>query len=170
MARRTFTKVSPSVWQSARFRALSDGERLGYLYLLTCSHVDSAGCFYLPDGYACADLDMQPERYRKLREALMSAGLIDFDPASAFLRITRWFRHNPPMNVKHAQGTRTLIEAIPCERLRADTLEEFEPFEHGVIEKAEETAARKEMEKFKAGQTVGSAALLTTRIMAGAGR
>jgi hypothetical protein len=100
----------------------------------------------------------------------MSAGLIDFDPASAFLRITRWFRHNPPMNVKHAQGTRALIEAIPSERLRADTLEEFEPFELGVIEKAEETAAKKEMEKFKSDQTVGSAALLTTRIMAGARR
>ena len=43
-------------------------------------------------------------------------------------------------------------------------------WERAWIEKAEETAARKEMEKFKAGQTVGSAALLTTRIMAGAGR
>ncbi|AKI00552.1 hypothetical protein IMCC20628_01845 [Hoeflea sp. IMCC20628] len=170
MSRRTFSKVSPSVWQSARFRALSEGERLVYLYYITCSHVDSAGCFHLPDLYACADLDLSPEEYEPMREALIAAGLIDYDTATSFVRIARWFKHNPPMNPKHAQGTRIRIEAIPSERLRMDCLAEFEPVEHGIIEKAEETAARKEMDKFKTGQTFGSGALLYTRFMSGAGR
>ena len=54
---REFTKVSPALWNSARFKGLSDdSSRLLYVYYLTCSHQNAAGCYHLPDGYACTDL------------------------------------------------------------------------------------------------------------------
>ena len=54
---RDYSKISPALWQSARFNDLpSDDGRYLYLYLLTSSHQTSAGCYQLPDGYSCSDL------------------------------------------------------------------------------------------------------------------
>lgn len=165
---RTFTKVSPSVWQSPRFRALSTEHRLVYVYFLTCGHINSAGCFYLPDGYAVTDLGIALEAYIEARASLIDSGLIDYDEATHLVRILRWFQHNPPMNQKHAIGIRQLLEKITCERLQNDALAEFEPTEQAVNEKAEAAALKRQMSDFHNGN--GDAArLLKTRFMSGRG-
>ena len=67
---RTFSKISPKLWRSPRFRSLESGdERLLYLYVLTCEHQSSAGCFRLPDAYAASDLGWTEERLSDAREA-----------------------------------------------------------------------------------------------------
>ena len=49
---RDFFKVSPNLWSSRKFRGLPDDQcRLLYLYLLTCKHANSCGCFELPVAY-----------------------------------------------------------------------------------------------------------------------
>jgi hypothetical protein len=108
---RDFNKVSPALWQSSRFADLpSDDGRYLYLYLLTCPHQNSAGCCWLPDGYACNDLRWEPERYRTARQSLADAGLIQFDAESGFVLIERWFKHNPPMNQSHHKGIINQLE------------------------------------------------------------
>ena len=47
---RSFSKVSPNVWQSQRFNALPDDSRLLYFYLLTSPHANSAGPTAYPAG------------------------------------------------------------------------------------------------------------------------
>jgi hypothetical protein len=39
-------------------------------------------------------------------------GLVSFDDETSELFVHRWFKHNPPMNDKHALGTRFIIERI----------------------------------------------------------
>jgi hypothetical protein len=56
MSGREFSKVSPSLWRSARFAGLSDKGKIGFVYFCTNAHVTSAGVYVLPDGYACSDL------------------------------------------------------------------------------------------------------------------
>ena len=123
---RDFSKIAPAVWQSARFNNLpSDDGRLLFLFLLTCSHQTSAGCYHLPDGYAVSDLQWTLERYRSARDQLVEADLIDFDRETSVVMINRWFKHNPPMNESHFTGISRLLERIPSARLSALAYENF---------------------------------------------
>ena len=115
---RDYSKISPAVWQSPRFNNLpSDDGRYLYLFLLTCQHQNSAGCYRLPDGYACNDLNWLIERYLNARKILIDAGLILFDGVSSVLMITRWFKHNPPMNEKHFIGIERTLERLDSETI-----------------------------------------------------
>ena len=62
---RSYSRISITIWRSRKFRSLpSDDPRLLYFYLHTCPHINSTGCFVLPEGYACADLGWPSDRYR----------------------------------------------------------------------------------------------------------
>ncbi|CAI2932442.1 hypothetical protein [Aminobacter niigataensis] len=126
MSKREFSKVSPAVWRSGRFTGLECSiAQILYLYFLTCEHQNSAGCFRLPDGYACSDLGWEPATYTEARERLVRADLVTFDPATEEIYVDRWFRHNAPMNEKHSLGTRRIIEAIESDAVREKVENEF---------------------------------------------
>jgi hypothetical protein len=116
---RDFNKVSPTLWQSSRFVDLpSDDGRFLYLYLLTCPHQNSAGCFWLPDGYACNDIRWDSTQYQAARQTLIDADLIQFDAANQVILIERWFKHNPPMNQSHLKGIAAMLERCGSPDLR----------------------------------------------------
>lgn len=126
MSTRTFNKVSPAIWRPGRFLSLPTTEaKLLYLYYLTCEHNNSAGCYRLPDGYACSDLGWSVEDYARERQHLVDAELIDFDPECSVIYLERWFKHNPPMNSKHKTGTMRIIEAIDSDRIREKVEKDF---------------------------------------------
>lgn len=100
--------------------------RLLHLYLMSCEHQNSAGCFRLPDGYACSDLGWEIGAYRETRDSLVTADLISFDPQTAEIYVHRWFKHNPPMNDKHAIGTRSIIERIESDAIREKVEADFQ--------------------------------------------
>jgi hypothetical protein len=102
---RGYSKISPALWDSERFTSLpSDDGRYLYLYLLTSRHQTSAGAYRLPDGYASTDLRWTEERYAEARKLLVDADLIRFDSQTSVVMITRWFKHNPPMNASHLKS------------------------------------------------------------------
>lgn len=127
MTKRDFTKVSPNVWRSNRFRKLESSDaQLLYLYFLTCEHQNSAGCFRIPDGYACADLGWNINRYVQARDHLVTGDMVSFDADAEVIYVHRWFKHSPPMNDKHAQGTMRLISEIENDDLREKVEADFE--------------------------------------------
>lgn len=124
---RVFSKISPALWQSKRFARLkSDNAKLLFMYLLTCTHQNSAGCYHLPDGYACSDLDWSQEKYSAALDFLVEAKLIQFDPECEDVMIERWFKHNPPMNPKHQKGIERMLDSIQSETLRNASLDDLE--------------------------------------------
>ncbi|WP_185982840.1 hypothetical protein [Aureimonas mangrovi] len=125
MSRREFTKVSPNLWRSRRFIGLTDAGKVLYAYLLTCEHQNSTGCFRLPDGYACADLQWLSEKYAGARDELVEADLIAIDLELSLIFVRRWFKHSPPMNPKHAQGTVKQISEIESDSIREIVEQEF---------------------------------------------
>ena len=119
---REFAKISCSIWSSEKFTSLpDDNARLLYLYLHTCPHVNSLGCYVLRPGYALSDLgwDADPEgeiRYRNGIEALSKASLIGFDKRHNLVRIVDFLKHSPFANPKHAKGALNILDNIPeCE-------------------------------------------------------
>jgi hypothetical protein len=115
---RDYSKVSPRLWQSSRFGFLPDDAKFAFLYLLTSEHQNSAGCYRLPDGYATADLRWTLDRYRKAREHLVKAGMIQFDPDESVVMIERWFNHNQPMSEDHLTGIERILERIDSDQIR----------------------------------------------------
>jgi hypothetical protein len=121
---RDFSKISPAVWDSERFMSMtSDDSKFLYLYLLSCRHQNSAGVFHLKDAYAAADLRWTVERYQTARLQLVEADLVHFDEKASVVLITRWFKHNPPMNASHQKGVIKVIQRIECEAFRLEALE-----------------------------------------------
>lgn len=141
MSAREFSKVSPALWRSARFAGLSDKGKIAFFYFCTNAHITSAGCYILPDGYACSDLGCALDEYQSARDECAAAGLIDFDGPTVF--VERWFRHNPPMNDSHATGTKRFISEIESDRLREKVEAEFTIVDQQRMEREAAHAAAK---------------------------
>jgi len=141
---REYSKVSPNLWQSKRFNSLaSDDARYLYLYLLTNSHQTSAGCYRLPNGYACDDLRWPVDRYVAARTALIDADLVQFDADTSEVRIVRWFRHNPPATTDHLTGIVRQLERLQSEKLATDAIADAEAAWEEVERDRLEKASRK---------------------------
>ena len=123
---RTFSKISPKLWRSPRFRSLESGDaRLLYLYVLTCEHQSSAGCFRLPGAYAASDLGWTEGRLSEAREALTKAALLVHDAGTDEYFVPRWFKHNPACNAKHKQGIERLISELDSDHVREAAESEY---------------------------------------------
>lgn len=122
---RDFSKVSPSVWRSKKFRKLADDTaKLVYLYLLTCPHGNSAGCFDLDPAYACTDLGVDEKAYRKAINSLCKVGLIEFDEDENTVFLINWATFNEPTNPKHAIGLLAKLDSASSARLKLMALED----------------------------------------------
>lgn len=134
---RNFSKVSPLLWRDAKFRSLrSPDAKLLYLYITTSEHQNSAGCYRLPSGYACADLGCDEASFLAAREALIAGGLIDYDDDTSEVYVLGWFASNPITNRKHYQGSLRMVVNIESERLLSLVEEELELSEREREEKA----------------------------------
>lgn len=115
---RKFTMVSPMLWKDKRFRSLkTDGAKLAMLYFITSPHQNSAGCYHLPDGYACADMGVSEADYKAFRKEVSDAGLIVFDDDTSEIYIVGWFEDNPITNDNHFQGCERLINTIDSDKV-----------------------------------------------------
>lgn len=105
--------------------ALEAKAKMLHFYFMTCEHQSSAGCYRLPDGYACSDLGWTVDEYRAARKMLLDSDLIAFDAGSSEIYVERWFKHNAPSNPKHKTGTKRLIEAIESDTIREKVEADF---------------------------------------------
>lgn len=128
---RDFSKVSPNLWDSKKFRNLPDDDaRFCYVYLITNKHCNSAGCYRIRDGYASADLNWPLERYRNAIDSLCKGGLVSFDRDEETLLVENWVAFNEPTNAKHALGILNTLDAVSSETLKTQRIQEFaEPIE-----------------------------------------
>ncbi len=126
MSKREFSKVSPAIWRSKRFRLLpNDRCRLLLFYFMTSAHQTSAGAYQLSEGYACTDLGWSAEDYSAARQPLEELRLIVFDADTEEVYVTGWFNVCPPMNDKHAAGCKSMIRDIESDVVREIVEEEF---------------------------------------------
>ena len=116
---RDFSKVSPTLHNSVKFRSLRDNfaAKCIYHYLITCPHGNSAGCFDLRDGYACDDNDMELKQYRDCIKTLSKAGLIEVDEVTKTVLITNHMEFNSPANAKHAVGILSQLARVSSDGL-----------------------------------------------------
>ena len=114
MTIRDFTMVSPKIWHSNRYKSLSEQSRLLFLYLLTNPHVTSIGCYRLPAGYACTDLQWEPTVLRSKLDELKSHGMIIEDPETETIWIDQWNQFSPLKGEKSIKGAQKKLDALPA--------------------------------------------------------
>jgi hypothetical protein len=125
---REFSKISPKVWRSKRFRALpSDDARMFLVFAMTCEHQTSAGCFRMPDAYGAADLAWPIERMKTARSEVIDAGLLAFDKATDEYFVPGWFAHNKPMNASHQKAIIRYISDLESDAVREVAEAELQP-------------------------------------------
>ncbi|PAP96630.1 hypothetical protein [Mesorhizobium wenxiniae] len=125
---REFSKISPKVWRSKRFRALPvDDARYLLMFLLSSEHQTSAGCFRMPDAYAAADLGWPIERMDEARKHLIEGGLIAFDSTTDEYFVIGWFGHNKPMNASHQKSIVRVVSDIESDAVREIAEAELQP-------------------------------------------
>ena len=112
---RTFTKVVPTIWRCPRFKseAVTDDARYLLLYLITCPHGNSIGCFFLPMGYVTTDLNWDQDRILIAMDVLRGAGLVDFDPSHSIVFIDEFLDASPITNQKHGTGAIETALSLP---------------------------------------------------------
>ncbi|MDA0231430.1 MAG: hypothetical protein O3B21_14765 [Proteobacteria bacterium] len=111
---RTYGRIETSFWQNPKVRALScDESRHLLLYLYSCPHGNSLGCFVLPDGYIMADLNWPAETLALRFSELTAKRFIERDPNNYLVRIAGWFGHNKIENRNVALGAMKIIAALP---------------------------------------------------------
>lgn len=124
---RDFTKISPKLWKSKKFKSLSnDIARFGFLYVMASNHQTNAGICSMPFPYITHDLDWSLEQTEQVFAELLSANLIDRDPDSEEIMVVDWFHHNGPMNKNHRKGILRTLSRVQSERLRSAGLTALE--------------------------------------------
>jgi hypothetical protein len=155
---RSFSKIAPVLWQSERFNNLpSDDGRYLYLYFLTCERQTSAGAYRQPDGYACEDLRWPLDKYKLARDQLIDAELIAFDAETSVVMITRWFKHNPPMNDSHLKSIEGELSRLPSQTIAQAAYEGLVTALEAIdIEKQQKAARKNNPSQMASGALGGS--------------
>lgn len=115
---RDYAKIGSSLWGSKKFRSLDDTGRLLYLYILTCPHARSVGCYVLPAGYMVFDTQMDQKTIDNTLQALATVDLIRLDHTENLVYITGWIEHYEPSSPNHCKKMIYDICALPDSPLK----------------------------------------------------
>lgn len=99
---RDFVKVGPSIWNSKKFKKLSEDGKLAYFNCLFSSRQNSAGIYINEVGYIMADLKWSEDRTAAAMAEVAASRLIVYDADEGLVIIDQWFEFNAPTNPKHA--------------------------------------------------------------------
>ena len=122
---RAYGKIETAFWQNPKVRALSEDGRTLLLYILTCPHGNSLGCFPLPSGYATADLGWTSERVSERVSELVSKRFIEHDEPTSIVRIIGWWGHNTIENGKVALGAIRTLRSLPRRPVIENTIKDL---------------------------------------------
>jgi hypothetical protein len=110
-----YRKIYARVWQHPGFNALSEGEKVLALYVLTGPQTNRLGLYLFSIATAAEDLGTVPETLKKrFVNVCQTFGWL-FDAKARVIYIPSWFKWNPPENVNVMKGSlKDLNEIPPC--------------------------------------------------------
>lgn len=133
-----FSALIPAILEAIRKSAPelhSDDGRMLSLYLLTSPHANMTGCFRLPDGYVCEDLQWDKNRVSEGFEELSRNGFAIRDKATRWVLIPGYLEwngfENPNVAIAALKLFRDVPDKIAIKSLLADGMRQaisrFEP-------------------------------------------
>lgn len=108
-----YQKIFKQIWHDEKFAQLSPLQQRLFLYLLTCPHGNLIGCYVLPEGYACADLNVHPEDLRKDFAKLLEMGLVRKCERTSVVLLPKFLKYNPLTNPNQKKAAARLLQELP---------------------------------------------------------
>ena len=121
-----YTKIHDSIWSSLKRKKLSDTGKILYTYLLSCSHRNMIGLYYLPYAYAAADLDWSMDRVSKGFSELCAKCLIRYDDGYEMVFVSHFLEFNPLDNPKVESKASKVFEELPDSSVILDFMRDLE--------------------------------------------
>jgi hypothetical protein len=100
------------MWDDEKFRALTAGEKLTAIYIVTAQS-NRCGLFVYSHALAMDHLGIENDRYRKAFANVVKTLGWMFDETARVIYIPTWWKYNPPENPKHLQGCLSDLHDIP---------------------------------------------------------
>jgi hypothetical protein len=111
---RDYGVVRVRFWDWAKRKKLTPEAKEMALYLLTCPHGNSLGCFRLPMAYLCDDLGVVAKAAAKTLTELQRVGFIHLDEEdSGWTWIVDYLEHNPMPNGNVGKAVGKMLEQVP---------------------------------------------------------
>lgn len=110
---RSYGKIETGFWLNPKVKQLSEDGRILLLYIYSCPHGNSIGCFVLHDGYIAADLGWKMERVAERVTELANNGFIARDEESNLMLVKGWFGHNTIENRNVAKAAMKTLLSLP---------------------------------------------------------
>jgi hypothetical protein len=108
-----YRKLYARLWRHPGFTALSEGEKVVCLYVLTGPQSNRLGLYCLSIATAAEDLGTTPETLKKrLLNVCQTFGWL-FDARARVMYIPSWFSWNPPENANVMKGSLKDLNEIP---------------------------------------------------------
>lgn len=112
-----YRKTYARIWRHPGFVALSEGEKVLALYLISGPQTNRLGLYCLSIATAAEDLGTLPQTLSKrLGNVCQTFGWL-FDKRSRVVYIPSWFKWNPPENVNVMKGSLKDLNEIPSSGL-----------------------------------------------------
>ena len=110
---RDYGKLHCVFWTSPSIRSLSDDAKMMAAYLLTSPHGTLTGCFRLPDGYICEDMNWGSERVSKGFAELVGKGFATRCETTKWVHIVKFLEWNPLENPNQVKAAVKALADIP---------------------------------------------------------
>lgn len=97
-----YTKIYDRVWSMLKRKGVSQGGKMLYIYLFSCSHRTLLGIYKLPVSYIAEDLELSQQAVKKLISELNKSDLIEYDTANSCVFVKKFLECNeiPNKNVE----------------------------------------------------------------------
>lgn len=113
------------------------------LYLLSCSHSNLLGCYYLPKPYVMADLEFTAQKVNASFEMLEKHGFIKYDEKNKVVLVKNYLKYNPIENPNQVKAAINKISELPKTALLKDLKNLVEQFGKGFTEPLAERLAER---------------------------
>jgi hypothetical protein len=110
---RDYGVVRTRFWEWAKRNDLTPSAVTMALYLLTCPHGNSLGCYRLPLAYVCDDVGLSAQAASDALAALDVVGFIERDADTGWTWIVGYLEHNPVPNGNVGKAVAKMLEAVP---------------------------------------------------------
>lgn len=118
-----YGKVYSAFWSDPDVKKFDEFQIILSLYLLTCKHKNSLGCFYLPKGYVLSDIPLflkaekgfgNPlQRVDKAFSELKKCGFVFYCEETSWVFIRKYLFWNKPENPNQGLGIEYQFNLIP---------------------------------------------------------
>lgn len=129
-----FRKISPKIWNDAKFRALSDNAKLVFFMLLTHPQTSALGTLRaFPQGLA-PEMGWSEKDFRKAFQEVLGKGMAKCSEKDGLIWLPNFMRHNAPESPNVLRSWAGAMEDCPECSLKNEVFQAAKVFAEGLPE------------------------------------